>query len=89
MHVLGTHDIHNVSVTSPLPGQIRVTGDFVDGSTATGIILIIYSLNNNSNVHYIDKDKEQRSVSVIVSLIIFYGLSFVLIVIWINYSLIW
>ena len=66
MRVLGTLAIQNVSVTFPLPGQIRVTGHFVDGFTATGVILIIYSLNNNSNVHYIDKDKEQRSVSVTI-----------------------
>ena len=65
--LVGTHGIQNVTVSSPLPGQIRVIGDFVDGSRTTGIILIIYSLNNDSNVHYIGKDKEQGRVSVIIN----------------------
>ena len=30
-------------------------GDFVDGSTATGVLLIIYSLINESDIHYIAK----------------------------------
>ena len=49
----GTHDIQNISVTSPQPGDVRVTGDFIDGSTATGLLIIIYSLTNDTNVHYI------------------------------------
>ena len=49
----GTHDIQNISVTSPQPGEVRVTGDFIDGSTATGLLIIIYSLTNDSDVHYI------------------------------------
>ena len=51
--ISGTHDIQNISVTSPQPGEVRVTGDFIDGSTATGLLIIIYSLTNDSNVHYI------------------------------------
>ena len=43
---IGTHDIQNISVTSPQPGEVRVTGDFIDGSTATGLLIIIYSANN-------------------------------------------
>ena len=50
--ITGTHDIQNVTVTSSPIGHIRVTGDFVDGSTATGALLIIYSLDNDSDVHY-------------------------------------
>ena len=30
-----------------------MTGDFIDGSTATGLLIIIYSLTNDSDVHYI------------------------------------
>ena len=74
IHV-GTHDIQNVSVSSPLPGQIRITGTFVDGSTATGVLLIIYSLNIDSNAHYIAKHKELESVSVMGN----YGFSLILI----------
>ena len=39
-YIVGTHDIQNISVTSPQPGEFRVTGDFIDGSTATGVLLI-------------------------------------------------
>ena len=49
---IGTYDIQNISVSSPSPGEVRVTGDFIDGSTATGLLVIIYSLNNESDVHY-------------------------------------
>ena len=39
-----------------LPGEVRVTGDFIDGSTATGLLIIIYSLTSYSGVHYISED---------------------------------
>ena len=35
----GTHDIHSVLVISPSPDEIRVTGEFIQGSTATGIVI--------------------------------------------------
>ena len=36
-------------------------GDFTDQTTVTGVLLIVYSLNNDSNVYYfaIDKGSEQ------------------------------
>ena len=37
-----------------------MTGDFIDGSTATGLLIIIYSLTNGSNVHYISEDTDQN-----------------------------
>ena len=52
VHLIGTHDIQNISVTSPHPGEVRVTGELIDGSTATGALIIIYSLTNDSDVHY-------------------------------------
>lgn len=51
-YVIGTHDIQNVSVSSYGPGEIRLTGDFISGSSAIGTLVIVYSLNNNSNIHY-------------------------------------
>ena len=44
-----------------------MTGDFIDGSTATGLLIIIYSLTNDSNVHYItggSTSQQPRNVSV-------------------------
>ena len=36
----GTHDIQNISVSSPQPGEVRVTGDFINESTATGVLTV-------------------------------------------------
>ena len=56
LHV-GTFDIQNITASSPFPGQIQVTGYYIDGSTATGVVLIVYSLTNESDVQYIVKEK--------------------------------
>ena len=42
----GTHDFQIVTVSSPSPGLIRVTGDFINGSSATSVLIIIYSTDN-------------------------------------------
>lgn len=39
-HYLGTHEIQNISVTSLQPDEIRVTADFIPGSTATGVLVV-------------------------------------------------
>ena len=36
---LGTHDVQGLQFTSPDLGDMRVTGDFVQGSTATGVVI--------------------------------------------------
>ena len=41
------HDIQNLSVTSPLSGQVRVTGDFIHRSTATGVLVIVCSQSDD------------------------------------------
>ena len=50
---IGTHDIQNITVTSSVTDEIRVTGDFVNWSSATGVFLIFYSFSNQSDVYYI------------------------------------
>ena len=65
---VGTHDVQNVSVNSVCPGQIRVTGDFVDGSTVTRVLIIVYS---QSDVRYITSkpaDQEQNINVTVTSL---------------------
>ena len=39
-------------MSSPSPGLIRVTGDFLSGSSATSVLIIIYSTDNRSDVYY-------------------------------------
>ena len=50
LHV-GTHDIQNVAVLS-IPGEVRVTGDFISGSEATGVLIIIYSTSDDNARFY-------------------------------------
>ena len=42
MNFTDTHDIQNISVSSPLPGAVRVTGEFIQRSTATGVLILLY-----------------------------------------------
>ena len=66
--MIGTHDIQNISVSSPQLGEIRVTSDFIDGSTATGVLLILYSPTNDSDIHYVLENYEQsRSIDINVT----------------------
>ena len=34
------------------PGKIRVVGDFISGSLAIGILVIVYSPNNGTTIQY-------------------------------------
>ena len=47
----GTHETQNIVVTPTSVGLV-VTGEFINGSTAIGILAIVYSLNNESDIHY-------------------------------------
>ena len=62
--LLGTHDIHNISVTSPMPGEIRVTGYLINGSSTIGILIIVYSISEDTHVYYnfVPHDTEQQGV---------------------------
>ena len=50
--VEGTHDIQNVTVKYFGPGKIRVAGDFISGSLAIGILVIVYSPSNGTTIQY-------------------------------------
>ena len=39
-------------MSSNRPGTISVTGDFIDGSFAIGLLIIVYSSGIDSNVYY-------------------------------------
>ena len=39
-------------MSSPSPGLIRVTGDFINGSSATSMLAIIYSTDNRNGIYY-------------------------------------
>ena len=47
----GTHDVQNISVSSPRMGSIAVTGDFIQGSTAIGVLIITINSSNGTQYH--------------------------------------
>ena len=60
--MLGTHDIQNISVSSPLRGQVRVTGDFIQGSTATGALIITISDKHNIQYNLCPRNGDKKEV---------------------------
>jgi hypothetical protein len=48
----GTHAVQNISVSSPRDGSITVTGDFIQGSTAIGVLIITININDTNDTHY-------------------------------------
>ena len=61
IQLLGTHDIQNISVTSQRSGEVRVTGDLVDGSTADGVLVVV-SNGSNSHYHVISSERDRPQV---------------------------
>ena len=65
--IKGTHDIQNVVASSQLPGQISVTGELISGATATGVLVVVYSLNNSEDIHYIARQAKVDRISLNVT----------------------
>ena len=42
--ITGTHDVQNITASSPQPGVVTVTGDIVKGSNVTDLVLYIFSV---------------------------------------------
>ena len=57
----GTHDIQRIEATSPHPGSIRVTGNLVDNTNATGVLIVVSS---SSNVQYIIDSPADLNINV-------------------------
>ena len=67
--LIGTHDIQNISVSSPLHGAVRVTGDFIQGSiaTVTGLLVIIYSKSNDCDIQYVNSEYQGQNVDITIA----------------------
>ena len=65
--LIGTHDIQNISVSSPLPGMVRVNGDFIQRSTATGLLVIVYSQSNDCDIQYVNSKYQGKNVDITVA----------------------
>ena len=56
---VGTHDIQNISVSSPQLGEVRVTGDFINGTTATGVLAVIIS-ESEIFYHFVERGNNEQ-----------------------------
>ena len=65
IHV-GTHDIQNVSVSSRIPGQIRVTGEFIQESMATGVLVAVINATYSEH-HLISRDDSRNGIDGVIS----------------------
>ena len=58
---IGTHDIQNVSISSRIPGQVNVTGEFIQESMATGVLVTIVNATNFEH-HLISRDDSGNGI---------------------------
>ena len=54
-------------MSSPLLGTVRVTGDFIQGSTATGLLVIVYSQSNDCDIQYVNSKCQGQNVDITVA----------------------
>ena len=72
-HSTGTHDVQNITVIQRVFDQsnnseIEITCLYLSGSTPTGLLAIISSLTNLSDVHYVAIDRNgQTGTSITVN----------------------
>ena len=51
--LLGTHDIQNINISATsLSNSIIISSNFINGSQASGMFIIAYSLTKDSDIHY-------------------------------------
>lgn len=66
----GTHDIQNINLSSSSAGEISVTGNFINGSTATAMLVIVYS-DRLSDVYYMfspSSSKQEKVMTIVTGL---------------------
>jgi hypothetical protein len=59
---VGTFAVQNVSVSSGAPGELEVTGDFLTNTSAVGMLAIVYSTDNDSDIHYTEARLPQTEI---------------------------
>ena len=58
----GTFAVQNVSVTSVAPGNLKLTANFLTNTSAVGMLAIVYSTENDSDIHYIEARQPQTEI---------------------------
>ena len=54
-------------MSSPLPGQLRVTSDFIEGSTAPGILVAVVNSTANVQHHLISREDSVNGIDSVIS----------------------
>ena len=49
-------------MTSVSPGELGVTGDFISNTSAVGMLTIVYSTENDSDIHYTEARLPQTEI---------------------------
>ena len=49
-----------MSVSSPQPGEVRVIGDFIDGSTATGVLAVFVDFSSSEIFYHLVKQGNNK-----------------------------
>ena len=59
---IGTFAVQNVSVSSGAPGELHVTANFLTNTSAIGMLAIVYSIENDSDIHYAETRLPQTAI---------------------------
>ena len=59
---VGTFAIQNVSVSSGAPGELCVTASFLTNTSAVGMLAIVYSTDNDLDIHYTEARLPQTEI---------------------------
>ena len=65
--VTGTYAVQNISVSSPHAGSIAVTGYFIQGSTAIGVLIITINGTNDTQYHLYHRNGDNAQVEDTIS----------------------
>ena len=49
---LGTHDVQHISIVSPLPNILKITGEFIRGSTSIGVLAVMVPIDTKLDPVY-------------------------------------
>ena len=63
----GTHYVKNILVSSPAPGEIIVTGDFLNSSTTTGLLVIAYTSSSNVRYHLYSRTPNEQDFRTVIN----------------------
>ena len=64
---LDTHYARDISSFSSAPGEILVTGDFLNSSTTTGLLVITYTSSSNVRYHLYSRTPNEQDFRTVIN----------------------